>query len=226
MVARVEQSGQAVSEGKAGETKHEWYSNIPLSVSMYLDIDRGSTLDNVLDYKLYEWAIGDGTLRNFAKMMMKYGSPYISCTPWWHLAHNHKMPNYCARNALRRWANEVHGMHLPYHELPISEIITQVDNVENYVDPDKDPTAIVVVGDDVEEVKIYKRSNGTSTPEPLVRSVLRKTGRNTANKVSRLGISVNRPEPANSLLTLKSEQDMTWDELIQDLVDCYLDRCM
>ena len=114
----------------------------------------------------------------------------------------------------------MHDLHIPLHELPLNEI-RMVTNVEYMATPNGDPTLVLVLGDDTEEVKIYKRTNGKPISKPSVTSVARRKSSNSAKRVSRLGITVNRPEPANSLVYLKNRWEMTWDEFFKHLLEVH-----
>jgi hypothetical protein len=195
---------------------------VPLRIRMLLDVPRDKEMEIELDYKLYCWAKGNSSLRDIVKLLQKYGSPYTSLGMWRNWELGKALPNTLARNSIRRWANEELDFNIPYLPLTLSEMEQHyVDmNIEYMLTNDAEPRLVLVVDNEVDEVKVYRNPHDLSseTLTARVTTVTRRKQRDSGEQVQRLGISVSRPEPANSLLWIKRQLHISWDELMTDFV--------
>ena len=210
------------------ELKSGTGKNIPMSIYEYLDLERSPIEELDLDYHLYFWAKGNSNYETVTLLLANYGSPYTHRMSWWNWENGRCIPNCRARNAIRKWANEEKGLILQMHELPLAELDSKYDGqlpVKYVTEEGNDPGLVLVIGKDVTEVKVIK-SNRETVSDVKVTTVTHHNSLSNKRKDARFNISIKTPKTANSLRLLRQEQNMTWDELLTDLLGCYLDLSM
>ena len=196
-------------------------TDLPFFITDLLNKKRNYLQELDLDYNLYILAKGINKLDIVTKLLQKYGSPYKSRSTWWQWEHEVRIPNTMARNAVRRWANHIYSLDIPMHKLSLSEIeqCGRPFIIEYELENKAEPTMIIVLGGDTEEVKIYKRSGETpSFPNAPVTTVTRRKSRSARKQVKRYGFTIESAKTANLFKAERTKHEMTTDQFVYHLL--------
>jgi hypothetical protein len=201
----------------AGELVNESPSSIVVSL---LEIPtRTREEETELERRLYEVATADKTTREIAVMLSAFGSTYTNAS-WGKVNKGDMRLNTQARNALRRWANKTLKLNLPMVPPALREL--ESAGLDTCYLGDK-PMMVLVIGQGADEVVVHNLSRPAieemgQIPGVHIAVVTGRKAARSEREGTRLGLSLTRPFPADSVAAIRESHDMTWNQTIAHLI--------